>query len=337
MTQTNRAFIKAYRTDEPQPTPASPTISAAARPLSVEAIARNERNQTSSISTAERSALYGPRPAVPSRIPGAASGEKRPLSSFIASTGIARLSDSAEGDFFRPGTTVASFHWPEVCRKLARQCGADLARIADLLVTNAAAGRSLIGLLALRPGLGATTITLSLAARLAERRRRVIVVDGNFRTPCMAKWLEAEPTSGWQDVLKHGAPLTDAAIRATDDRIDLLALGEKIPNDALKLVSGLQAVVTAGVLRHAYDHVLIDAGAFLSKSSQPVAVELLRNMGIDSVIAVTGPRLNESAEVSALADQLARIGCEFLGTIENRALVYNSSVGQFGHEYNAAR
>lgn len=344
MTQTNRAFIKAYRTDEPQHAPASHTIGAAARPQSVEPARRKDHapNSNSSPTTTiaaatDRSALYGPRPATPPRSSAATSGEKRPLSSFIASTGIARLSsEPAEGDFFRPGTTVASFHWPEVCRKLARQCSADLARVADVLVTHAAAGRSLIGLLALRPGLGATTITLSLAAKLAERRRRVIVVDGNFRAPCIAQLLEAEPTAGWQDVLKHGAPLPDAAIRAADDRLDLLALGEKIPNDALKLVSGLQAVVTAGVLRHAYDHVLIDAGAFISKATQPVAIELLRNMGIDGAIAVTGPRLNESAEIAALADQLARISCEFLGAVENRVLVNGPPTSYRGHELNAA-
>jgi Mrp family chromosome partitioning ATPase len=241
------------------------------------------------------------------------------LSSFIASTGIARLStERAEGDFFRPGTTVASFHWPEVCRTLLRSCGQQLAQVTDLLESHAEAGRSLVGVLAMHPGDGATTTTLCLASRLADRRRRVIVVDGSFRKPRLATLLEAEPTAGWQDVLKHGAPLTDAVVRAADDRIDLLALSETMPKDALRLVAGLQAVVTAGVLRHAYDHVLLDCGAFADADSQPLMLELLRNMGIDAAIAVTSPRRAEHAGIHELAAHLSRNGCEFLGTIENR-------------------
>ncbi|MCI0331622.1 MAG: hypothetical protein L0228_00175 [Planctomycetes bacterium] len=318
MTQTNRAFIKAYRTDEAQTSPASPTIGGAARPQVPAASAPVVHSSVATSASVERSALYGPRPTAP-RTGNATANEKRPLSSFIASTGIARLnSEPAEGDFFRPGTTLASFHWPEVCRTLSRHCGEQLGRVVDLLVTHAAAGRSLVGVLSLTPGRGATTTALCLAAQLAERRRRVVLVDGNFRNPRLANWLKVEPTAGWQDVLKHGAPLTNAVVRATDDRLDLLALGEKIPKDSLRLVSGLQAVVTAGVLRHAYDHVLLDAGAFLDSASQPIALELIRNMGIDAAIAVTGPGSADPREVTALADQLARSGCEFLGTIENR-------------------
>jgi Mrp family chromosome partitioning ATPase len=245
--------------------------------------------------------------------------EKRPLSAFIASAGIGRLdTERADNDFFRPGTTVASFHWPEVCRTLLRTCGHPLSQVADVLTTHASAGRSLVGILAMNPGDGATTTALCLASRLAERQRRVIMVDGNFRTPRLAKLLEAEPTAGWQDVLKHGAPLTDAVVRAADDGLDLLALGEKIPGDALRLVSGLQAVVTAGVLRHAYDHVLFDVGALNDTAPQPLLLEMMRNMGVDAAIAVTRPGRAEPRDIDALARHLSRCGCEFLGTIENR-------------------
>jgi Mrp family chromosome partitioning ATPase len=246
-------------------------------------------------------------------------GEKRPLSSFIASTGIARLDNElAEGDFFRPGNTVTSFHWPEVCRVLSRHCGQKFGAVADLLITHANTGRSLVGVLGLTSGAGASTVAMCLAARLAERGRRVILVDGNFRRPRLAKSLEVELTAGWQDVLKHGAPLTDAVVRATEDHVDLLALGEKIPNDPVKLVAGLQAVVTAGVLRHAYDHVLIDAGAVLDSASQPIAFELIRNMGVDAAITVSGPSTTDQSDISILAEHLHRTGCEYLGTIVNR-------------------
>jgi Mrp family chromosome partitioning ATPase len=256
---------------------------------------------------------------LPQKTSGRPANEKRPLSAFIASTGIARLNtEPAEGDFFRPGNTVASFHWPAVCRTLSRQCGAELGQVADMLVSHAAAGRSLIGVVGLKPHDGATTAAICLAMRLADRHRRTILVDANFKHPQLANVLEAEPTSGWQEVLKYGSPLTDAAVRATDDRVDLLALSAKMPKDLQRCISGLQAVVTAGVLRHAYENVIFDLGAFLDVASQPILLELVRNMGVDAVIAVTRPGAPVARDVDTLADQLARSGCELLGTIENR-------------------
>jgi Mrp family chromosome partitioning ATPase len=321
MTTTNRAFIKAYRTDDAQAAPASPVIAGDARSQGPAAGPATQPAATKSTSTTsnERSALYGPRPIQTQHVATTPPSEKRPLSSFIASTGIARLdSDPAEGDFFRPGTTVASFHWPEVCRILSRHYVEQSSRVADLLVTHAAAGRSLVAVVGMSRACGATTMALCLASRLAERRRRVVLVDGNFRRPQLATTLEAVPTAGWQDVLKHGAPLTDAVVRATDDRIDLLALGDKVPNDPVRLVAGLQAVVTAGVLRHAYDHVLIDAGAFSDAKSQPIMLELIHNMGVDAAIAITDPLTTDMRGVETLAEQLSRSGCELLGTIQNR-------------------
>jgi Mrp family chromosome partitioning ATPase len=44
----------------------------------------------------------------------------------------------------------------------------------------------------------------------------------------------------------------------------------------------------------------------------------MRNMGIDAAIAVTRPGFDDRRDIDDLSDQLSRIGCEFLGTIENR-------------------
>lgn len=357
MTLTNRAFIKAYRTDEPQTAPTGPVLSKVAAPASPEAkpllrqaaSATGGATQPSAVhesyadatqTLARRVDTRTEEPAVEPRVTAepfrarstattikpplanrpATTGDKRPLSSFIASAGIARLdNEPAEGDFFRPGTTVASFHWPEVTRTLSRHCGAQLDRVADLLIAHAEVGRSLTGILGMTRGQGASTVTLCLAARLAQKGRRVIVLDANFRHPCLAQWLESEPTSGWQDVLKHGAPLTDAVVRAVEDRIDLVGLGDKVPSDLQKLASGLQAVVTAGVLRHAYENVLIDLGAFRDSSATPIAFELAKNMGVDVALAVTGAT-SRAEDVTTIGEQFGNQGCEFLGAVENRVL-----------------
>jgi Mrp family chromosome partitioning ATPase len=188
-----------------------------------------------------------------------------------------------------------------------------------MLRTQADAGHSLIGVIGLFPRVGATTAALCLASRAARRIRRTILVDGNFCRPRIATWLDVVPTVGWEEVLKHSSPLADAVIRATDDQLDILALGPKAAKNPQPLAEGLQAAVNAGVLRHAYDLVLVDLGTFFDATSQPVVLELARNMGIDTVVAVAGPEPADPRDMATIVEYLEPFGCQLMGTIQNRA------------------
>jgi Mrp family chromosome partitioning ATPase len=316
MSTTNRAFIKAYRQDSADESPAGGSAPAI-------------RNQSSAPvrDAAVGAAVTTTTPGSPARptLGPQRGGPKQPLSSFIGrqpvparAAGLVPPVPNEDSSFLEPGTTVASFQWPRICRTLNQQSGPQLDRVADQLRAQASAGHSLIGVMGLFPRVGATTAALCLAARAARRVRRIILVDGNFCHPRIASCLESVATVGWEEVLKHSAPLADAVIRATDDNLDILALGPKAAKDAQPLASGLQAAVSAGVLRHAYDMVLVDLGTFFDPISQPVVLELVRNMGIDTVVAVAGPEPADARDMATITEYLEPIGCQLMGTIENR-------------------
>jgi Mrp family chromosome partitioning ATPase len=318
MSRINKAFIKAYRTDaaEAQRVGRAPVIlsehrQAAFASALIEPQLRNLSTDELPGSSTARSVPTDPKPAAI---------EHRPLSSYILTARPFQQADPSQQAFFRPGTTIASFHWPAVCRLLFHQCGAPLDGTADLLCSHARSERSIIGVMGLFPKRGATTLSLCLAAKIAQRGSRIILVDGNFTNPCLSTWLEATPTAGWEEALKHVSQLSDAAIRAVDDRLDLLALGTKKVKEPLALVGGLQAAVSAGVLRHAYEIVLIDLGAYFDAASQPIVLELARNFGVDAIVAVSGPEAADPRDLATLAEQLDRSGCDLLGTIENRTV-----------------
>jgi Mrp family chromosome partitioning ATPase len=245
--------------------------------------------------------------------------EKRPLSSFIPREPAIAETPNEEQINFAPGTTVASFNWPAVCRTLKQQSSVHLDNVVRLLMARAGAGHSLIGVLGLFPRVGATTTALCLASRAASRGRRVILADGNFRSPRLASLLDAVPTAGWEEVMKHTAPLADAVVRSTDDNLDLLALGSRLVKDPHPMVGGLQAAVSAGVLRHAYELAILDVGTFFDPISQPILLELVSNLGVDAVVAVAGPGPADRRDVATIVEYLDRSGCELLGVIENRA------------------
>jgi Mrp family chromosome partitioning ATPase len=176
----------------------------------------------------------------------------------------------------------------------------------------------LIGVMGMFSDVGATTTALCLAARSTGPGQRVVVADGNLVRPRLASLLDAVPTAGWEEFLKHAAPLAEAAIHAAGDNLDVLALGTRPVKDPQTLAGGLQAAVTAGVLRHAYDMVLLDLGTFFDPASQPTVLELASNMGVDAVVAVTGPEPADPRDLATIVEHLDRCGSEFLGVIENR-------------------
>jgi Mrp family chromosome partitioning ATPase len=240
---------------------------------------------------------------------------KRPLSSFTRRDGAIPLNSPAA--ILRPGTTIASFTWPVVCRRLLAQHGRRFDGASDALLAQAADGHSVVGVIGLFRRIGATTIALCLAARLAARGCRVILVDGHFQAPRLADTLGAEPTAWWQDVLARGAPLADAIIRADDENLDLLPWGP-LSQGTRPSSGALQLAATAGALRHAYELVIVDLGTFFDPLSQPAALELIRHMQIDAAVAISAPERLDPRDLATVVDHLSESGCAILGTIENR-------------------
>jgi Mrp family chromosome partitioning ATPase len=351
---TNRAFIKAYRHDAAQPLPTAPAMAGASRtpaaasatvqfvavasefdaaaPGPPQPIALSESIDVlppasdAFVGTTlafddvcacpESASADGPRATHGERL---AAGRKRPLSAYIGRQRTEPAPELKSHDqSFRPGTTVASFRWPSTCRLLAQRSRVELDSVGDLLLREAEQGSSIIGMAGLFRECGATTTLLALAARLALRKRRILLVDGNFHRPQLAAALDVVPTAGWQEVLAGGAPLADAVIRAADDSIDLLALGAGLHDDVPRLVAGPQIDASASMIRRQYDLALVDLGAFFDPISKPTMLELIRNMRIGAAVAVSLPEETDSRDLDSLAEQFASLGCELLGRIENR-------------------
>jgi len=259
---------------------------------------------------------------------------KRPLSSFTNQPfepeplGGATKTYKHSLGMLRAATSVAAFHWPQVCRELTSRWSDQFRGAVEALLVEADAGRSLVGVMGLHAGQGCTTALLCLAQQLAARNRRVIVLDANFAAPRLATSLGVElrvgssdgrPPGGraWQDILERGVPIAEAVVHSKADRIDLLPLDDR-PTNGPRLAAGLQPAITAGVLLDSYDLVLVDLGAVLEPLSQAGILELVRNMRMDAAVAVTGPQPFDPRELDLVGQLLSQRGCTLLGAIQNR-------------------
>jgi Mrp family chromosome partitioning ATPase len=358
MTTINRAFIKVYRQDAAEVVPSGPIIaharatSIAALNQSVEFVATTDVGMRRiADGTSQGGALVStsidvlpPSAAIPVVVPGrsaAGPGEsrsvrrryqpaprrvdrpiaaKKPLSAYIGPhRSVLAARSPTETHEFRPGTTVASFRWPAVCRQLSHERASELDSVVDRVLFAATERPPVVGTLGLFAGSGCTTTALCLASRLAGRRCRAILVDGNFSSPGLARCLDVVPTLGWQEALVNGSPIEDAIVRAVDDQLDLLAQSAARPGDLLELIAGPETSQSAQLLRQEYELVLVDLGAFFDPASQPLALELVRQMGIDTVIAVAGPNAADPRDLATVAEYLQASGCELLGIVENRS------------------
>lgn len=358
MTATNRAFISAYRQDAAESPWGSFVAHSASRPAglqpSVEIVAAAASGSRRPGEPAHRAALLGstidvvpppadppvalpPPPASrrrperalplgyppPARRADPAAGVKRPLSEFMPRAGEIRRSSvpsdvpTAPGSF-RVGTTVASLRWPPVCHSLLRQSGEQFDILVDSVLPQSTGTSRLLGVLGLFPGVGCSTTALCLAARAALRGRRTVLVEGNFFRPRFGRWLDVMPTVGWHDVLDGAAPLADAMIRTVDERFDLLILSAERLDDPLALVAGAPTSATAAILRQHYDVVLVDLGGYFEPRSQPVALELVRQLNVDAALLVAQPEEADPRDLNTVAARLAPLGCEVAGIVENR-------------------
>lgn len=316
MSTTNRAFIKAYRTDPVKDSPAEANQPAAMEPA--RGLARERVEVAVTTAPPHAPPLHATfKPPIRSVGPSAGSA-KQPLSAYLSQPQTKPATLVEDANILKPGTTLASFQWPKTCRALSLQTGPQLDTVIDMIRPQADAGYSLVGVMGLFPRVGTTTTAMCLAARAARRTRRTILVDANFCHPRIASWLDTAPTTGWEEVLGRSQPLADAVIRATNDNLDLLALGPNAAKNPQSLATSLQAAVTAGVLRHTYDLALIDIGTFFDPVSQPIVLDLVRNMGIDSVVAVAGGEPADPRDLATIHEYFEPSDCQLIGTIENR-------------------
>ena len=72
------------------------------------------------------------------------------------------------------------------------------------------------------------------------------------------------------------------------------------------------------MLRYAYELVLVDLGAILAPRSFATIQHLIRNMRIESALAVTDPKQAQADDQTIAGELLDETGCELLGLIENR-------------------
>ena len=134
--------------------------------------------------------------------------------------------------------------------------------VAGLHLTTPHEGSKIILTSSSVPSEGKTTLAVSLAVYIAQIRRRVLLVDLDFRHPTVQRALRTRAKRGIVDLLLHDLPPADVIQRVPHLGLDYLPM-TRCPVDPVTLFAGDQLSRLLHQLRESYDCVIVDGPPLL--------------------------------------------------------------------------
>jgi len=169
------------------------------------------------------------------------------------------------------------------------------------------------------PGEGKSTTAVSLALAMAEKRKRVLLVDADLRRPSVARLCGLEGAVGLSTILVGEATIADVAHPWGLDSLDVIPAGAIPPNPSQLVDSdAMERFLSAASTD--YDFVILDTPPVLSLTDAAVLAKRT-----DGTIVVAGCRKVRRAQLVETLGTLDAIGVNIVGLVAN-------GVRQRGHD-----
>lgn len=161
------------------------------------------------------------------------------------------------------------------------------------------------------PGEGKSTVSLNLAAVLAESGSRVLLLDADLRRPRIAQYSHVEGVIGLSDVLVGETTLDDVVVPLGDSGVDVVPAGSSAPNPGELLSARPMAEILTEV-RSAYDVVIVDTAPILAVSDALTLGQL-----VDGIVLVVRANRTTKHDVARSLEAIRSSGSTLLGVVLN--------------------
>lgn len=163
-------------------------------------------------------------------------------------------------------------------------------------------------------GEGKTTIAINLALTLAMDKKKVILVDCNFRNPSIHNEFDLDETNGLSEVLV-GKKQLNSAISKFSMTLDILKAGS-IKLNPLELLDSEAMNQILNELRVTYDYVIID-----SSSDEKIADSKILSSKVDGTIIVSRYAKTKRDELLSCKNYIEQVNGKVIGVIINRTKI----------------
>ena len=163
------------------------------------------------------------------------------------------------------------------------------------------------------PGDGKSTVAANFALVAAISHGRVLLVDGDLRSPSLHEFFEVPRAPGLGDVIRDGMTLSQATRRIEfPASLDLLTAGSPLPR-AADIAASRPMTELLEHARNEYELVVIDSPPVLAAAD---AAALASNPGTDVILVVKGT--GRRRPVTNTVRKLELTGANVLGLVLNR-------------------
>lgn len=179
-----------------------------------------------------------------------------------------------------------------------------------------------------RPAEGKSTTALALATTLARVGKKVILVDGDMRSPSVHQLVGVNHDHGLSNFLAGEDDLANLIFEIDDLGISAITAGP-IPPSAAELLTGNRLSLLIKRLLEQFDHVIIDSPPVLGLADAPLLAT--RVEGIVYVVESHGIRLTQ---VKTALNRLASVNAHVFGGVLAKLDVQKGGHGyEYGYSY----
>lgn len=175
-----------------------------------------------------------------------------------------------------------------------------------------------------RPAEGKSTTALALATTLARAGKRVILVDGDMRSPSVHHLGGVDHDKGLSNFLAGENDIAPLTFEMKDLGLTAMSAGP-IPPNAAELLTGRRLAQLVDRLLESYDHVIIDSPPVMGLADAPLIASTVEGV----VYAVESHGIRSSQVKTALA-RLGAANARIFGGILTK---FESRKGHYGYEY----
>lgn len=177
-----------------------------------------------------------------------------------------------------------------------------------------------------RPAEGKSTTALALATTLARSQRKVILIDGDMRSPSVHHLGGVDHDHGLSNFLTGNDDIDSLIFQMTDLGFTAMSAGP-IPPNAAELLTGNRLSVLIDRLLERYDHVVIDSPPVMGLADAPLIASRVEGV----IYAVESHGIRSSMVKTAL-NRLASANARVIGGVLTKFEARKAHYG-YGYEY----
>lgn len=176
-----------------------------------------------------------------------------------------------------------------------------------------------------RPAEGKTTTSYALALSIARTGKRVLLVDGDMRSPSIHHMLNIHQETGLSNFLAGNDEVASLIAKTEFEGLSVMPAGP-LPPSSPELLSSDRLSKLIEVLLQSYDHILFDAPPVMGLADAPLLASR-----VEGVIFVVEYHSTQKAMAKVALGRLRSANAQILGAVVTK---FNAKRAQFGYGYD---